>query len=100
MIRIAVTDGKRCVMGSARVLRREKIQVAGRFYDTFLVVPDLKNIRGIFEKSKKSQVRVWVTADERRIPVKVQSAVTVGHFVGELVSYEAGRRVSASLGGP
>jgi len=29
---------------------------------------------------------LWVTADKRRIPVKIKSKVVVGSFVGELVS--------------
>jgi hypothetical protein len=29
---------------------------------------------------------VWVTADERRIPVKIKSKVVIGSFVAELIS--------------
>ena len=82
----AVTDGKKCFMGKAKVLRREKIRVGSKTYDTFLVEPDLQHLEGVFEKSKKASLQVWVTADSRRLPVKVKSKVVVGSFVGELVS--------------
>jgi hypothetical protein len=83
---VSVTDGKRCIMAKARVLRREEVRVASGTYDTFLVEPDLGSIGGIFEKRKDSSLQIWVTADERRIPVKVKSSVKVGSFVAELVS--------------
>jgi len=86
-IRIPVTDGKKCVMGMAKVIRREKVKLAcGTTYDTYLVEPELKHLRGVFEKSKNARLQVWVTADERRMPVKIKSKVIVGSFVAELVN--------------
>jgi len=88
-IQIPVTDGKKCVMGRAKVIRREKVTLAcGTTYDTYLVEPELKHLRGVFEKSKDARLKVWVTADERRMPVKVKSKVIVGSFVAELVKAE------------
>jgi hypothetical protein len=83
-----VTDGKKCVIGRARVVRREKIRIANGTYDTYLVEPELRHIGGVFEKSRNARLQVWVTADERRIPVRVKSRVVVGSFVGELISLE------------
>ncbi|MBN2124725.1 MAG: DUF3108 domain-containing protein [Deltaproteobacteria bacterium] len=87
-IREAVTDGKKCVMGRAKVLGRERIRIRDREYDTFLVEPGLEDVGGVFEKSEGARVRIWVTADDRRIPVRFESEVLVGSFVAELVSAE------------
>ena len=87
-IQTPVTDGKRCVMGKAKIVKREKIKLDGRTYDTYLVEPDLQHIRGVFAKSKDAKLKIWVTADMRRIPVKVKSKVIVGSFVAELISAE------------
>lgn len=81
-----VTDGKKCVIGQATVIRRETIKMASGTYDTYLLEPDLKHVGGVFEKSKDAKIQLWVTADKRRIPVKLKSKVVVGSFVGELVS--------------
>ena len=83
-----VTDGKNCVMGRARVIRREKVKIDAGEFDTFLVEPDLQHVGGIFKKSKDAKLQVWVTADDRRIVVKAKSSVAVGHFTAELVSAE------------
>jgi hypothetical protein len=84
-----VTDGKKVVSGVARVVRRERLNVGGIEYDTFLVEPDLKEVRGVFEKSKKSKLRMWITDDDRRLLVKVKSKVVVGSFTGTLVEASA-----------
>jgi hypothetical protein len=84
-----VTDGKRNFIGNASFVRRETITLNnGKTYDTFCVKPDLEFLGGIFKKSKNPQLLLWVTADERRIPVQIKSKVKVGYFIGELVSAE------------
>jgi hypothetical protein len=92
-IKAPVTDGKKFVNGEATVLKKEKIYVADEWFETYLVVPDLKHIGGIFKKSKDAKLRIWVTADKRRMPIKIKSKVAVGSFVAELVSYEQGKPV-------
>ena len=88
----SVTDGSKCVEGVARIVKRETITVPSGTYDTYLIEPDLKHVGGVFEKSKDAKIRLWVTADQRRIPVKIASKVVVGSFVGELVSIKTPKK--------
>jgi hypothetical protein len=83
-----VTDGKKCIIGKVAVIKRETLKLASGTYDTFLIEPEIEHVGGVFEKSKDAKIQVWVTADHRRIPVKLKSKVVVGSFVGELVSAE------------
>ena len=85
-LKASVTDGRKCIVGRARVIKREKIEVKNTVYDTFLVEPDLEQLGGVFEKSKNAKLQIWVTADGASIPVRVKSEVLVGSFVAELVS--------------
>ena len=85
-IQAPVTDGKKCVMGKATVIRKERITVVGGTYDTYLVEPDLEHIGGVFQKSPHAKLKIWVTADSKRMPVKVKSKVVVGSFVAELIT--------------
>jgi len=94
---IPLTDGKKCVIGKAKVIRRENIKVAGVSYDTFLVEPGMEDIGGVFEKSKNAKLQIWVTADDRRIPVRIKSRVIVGSFVADLVSYEDGSTEDSNI---
>jgi len=87
-IQVHVTDGKGCVTGKAKIIRRETVTVASGTYDTFLAEPELGHLRGVFQKSKSAKLQIWVSADHRRIPVKIRSKVSVGSFVAELISAE------------
>ncbi len=79
-----VSDGKKCVIGIGNIIKRQTITVPAGTYDTLLIEPDLKDVGGVFEKSKDSNIQIWITADRRHIPVKIQSKVAVGRFMGEL----------------
>lgn len=81
-----ITDGKKNVVGRLQVVKREKIYVKGLQYDTFLIVPELKHVGGVFEKSRDAKIELWVSADHRRIPIRIKSKVVVGSFIGELVA--------------
>ena len=76
-------------MGVADVVRRETIRVPAGTFDTFLIEPDLSHVGGVFEKSPDAKIQLWVSADSRRLPVRLKSKVIVGSFSGELVSMTA-----------
>jgi len=90
LIRCPVCDGKKCVDGQARIIKKETIKITSGKYETYLIEPDLKHVGGVFEKSKNAKIRLWVTADERHLPVKIASKVAIGSFVGELMAVEQG----------
>jgi hypothetical protein len=90
IIRCPVSDGKKCITGAARIIRKETVEVPGGTFETFLMEPELKEIGGVFKKSKNAKIQLWVTADERRLPVKIASKVSVGSFIGELMTIENG----------
>jgi hypothetical protein len=81
-----VSDGKKCIVGKGTYIEKEKIKVPCGKYDVYRFEPDLEHIGGVFEKSKNAKIEIWITADNRRMPVKIRSKVVVGSFVGELVS--------------
>lgn len=81
-----VTDGKKNIMGRARLVKRETIQTPAGIFDAYLYEPDIEHIGGVFEKSPNAKIRLWVTADDRRVPIRLESKVIVGSFVAELIS--------------
>lgn len=85
VIQRPITDGKKCVLGRVRVIGRETIRVNGRDYDTYRLDPDLRHVGGVFSKSRNARIDLWVSADHRRVPVRIKSRVAVGSFVGELL---------------
>ncbi len=86
-IKRAVTNGKKTFYTQATMIGREKITLSnGKTYDTYRVIPAMGSIGGVFEDDKDAQIYIWVTADEKCIPVRFKSKLAVGHFIGELIS--------------
>jgi len=85
-VRRPVTDGKKNVVGRARIIKKEKISVPAGTFDTYKLEPEMKDVGGVFRKSKNAILHIWITADSRRMLVKVKSKVIIGSFIGELVS--------------
>lgn len=86
-VRRPVTDGKRSYIGNARLVGRESVTLLnGQRYNTLIIEPDLGLFGEIKKDDKKATMRVWVTDDEKRIPVQIKAKLKFGQFIGELVS--------------
>jgi len=86
-----VTDGQKSLIGILRVVGKETVDVpAGRF-ETLVLEPDLKNLENVFSKKQRAKIRIWVTNDERRLLVQMESEAIVGSFVAELVAVEGNK---------
>ena len=83
---IPVTDGKKCIAVRATVTGREAVTIDGKVYDTLVVVPDMERLQGVVPRQGDPSLKIWFSADERQVPVKIQSKVAIGSFVFELVS--------------
>ena len=91
---IAVSDGKRCKNGLMKVLREERITIGDKSYDTVLVEPDIKDLRGVFSKNPNSKIEVWLSKDERRIPIRliVHIGVLGLKLTADLETYEVNEK--------
>lgn len=81
-------DGGKNYEARVRVLRRESVRTGDRDYDCLVVEPQL--YEGPFVKT--GRILVWLTDDDRKLPVLLKSKVKVGSFVARLVglSYAGG----------
>ncbi len=73
---------------TVRILKKERIRVPAGTFETYLVDLDVRTNQGFFKKGGEN--RIWVTADDRRIPVKISSKVGLGSFQAELVELSTG----------
>lgn len=77
-------EGRRRWDVEVQVLRRERVTVPAGAFDTIVVKPHLK-FEGVFQQ--KGDVVVWLTDDDRRMPVRMESRVKIGHVAAELTSF-------------
>lgn len=78
---VDVFDGKRLHNTEVKVVRRETVDTDLGEFRTVLIMPILKT-EGIF--SKTGDIHIWLTDDERRIPVKMRSKVKIGSITATL----------------
>jgi hypothetical protein len=86
VLEIPITDGKKCIPVRATVAGRELVTIDDKVYDAYLVIPDMERLENVVAKEKEPKLKIWFSADEKRIPVKIQSQVAIGSFVFELIS--------------
>ena len=80
-------DSNRYAPTTVAVLRREHLTLPGlRQVDTLLIHPQLKT-EGIFKRT--GDIMIWLTDDQKKVPVKVETRVPLGYVTAELVSAES-----------
>ena len=70
---------------TVKVVGEEKLDTVLGKVNTLIIEPDLKYESGIFKATGK--LHIWVTNDERHIPVQIKSAIKIGNITGTLIKY-------------
>jgi hypothetical protein len=76
-------DDKKTYEVLVKVLRREHVQVLAGGFDCLVIQPLLK-FQSVFQQ--KGDVLIWISDDERRLPVKITSKIAIGSINIELQS--------------
>jgi hypothetical protein len=71
-----------------KVLRKERVEVDAGTFDCLVVQPILQ-AAGVFEQ--KGSLTVWLTDDQKKMPVLMKSKVMIGSITTELTDYRLGR---------
>ncbi len=88
VIHIPLTDGKRNIEIKAVVGKKDVIKIEGKQYNAFEITPDMRMLETLKKVAKKKtppQFKMWVTADERRIPIKIRSKIGIISFDFDLI---------------
>ncbi|MEJ2696217.1 MAG: DUF3108 domain-containing protein [Candidatus Sulfobium sp.] len=86
---IDVFDSNKMLKAEAHVLRKEKVAFPGKGeVDAFVIKPVLRS-EGLFKH--RGDILIWLTGDKSRIPVRVETRVSIGKVVAELKRVEVAR---------
>jgi|GEM_PF-119657 len=80
-------DNKKNYPLEVKVTRRERVKVPAGKFTCFVVEPDIKDV-GIFKS--RGKIWIWLTADEKKIPVQVKTSIIIGSVSAKLEKYEEG----------
>lgn len=78
--------------------KKEKIKTRAGEFECYVIEPRLES-GGIFKKDKGARIWIWFTADDRKIPVMMQSKVFFGRVTAELEKYIPGQEQNSESGG-
>lgn len=82
-IYIPLTDGTSNIEIRAVVGKKDVITIAGKQYTAVEITPDMKmsdTLKKVAKKKTPPQLKMWVTIDEKRIPLKIRSKVGIISF--------------------
>lgn len=74
---------------------RESVTVPAGTFDCYVIEPVVRE-GGIF--AAKGKLTIWVTADDRKLPVLMKTKIVVGSISASLVNYREGERTPRLAG--
>jgi len=74
-----------------KVIGKEKVKVEAGTFDCLILQPSLREDAGIFKA--KGKLKVWVTNDDKKMPVKMKSKIPVGSISAELSKYKSENKI-------
>lgn len=90
-----VFGGKHRYLLDLEVERRETIQIAAGNVDAFKIVPRIKNLTKQGYAERLNEASVWISADERRVPVMLTSKIFVGNVYMEKIEEKPATQASS-----
>lgn len=85
---IPTTNGREPFLTDIKVTATETRRFRLGEFETYVLEPDIKDVGGVFRRSKDGGIKFWFTKDEHRYPIRMESSVAVGRFWAELVRVE------------
>lgn len=90
-LELPVFDNGRHYRLGVRLVGRERLDLPapfGKRYPTVVIEPQLVEGTGLFVK--QGRLRIWLSDDARRVPVRMKSQVAIGSVGADLERYEPG----------
>ncbi len=84
----AVCDGKATFPAKITVVGKQEIKIGEKSFQTILVEPDLGQLRGVFKKDPNAKLQIWLSDDDRRVPLRIKTKIKHGTFIADLEKYE------------
>jgi hypothetical protein len=86
LIEVPATDGHMNFAVKVSILKRDSVEILGKVYPAFEATLDMTELDKLVPESEEPYLRIWYSADDRKIPLRIQSKVGILSFSFELVS--------------
>lgn len=85
-----IFGGKYRYLLDLEVEKRENVKIKSGNVDAFKIVPRVKNLMKSGYAQRLNEAAIWISADERRVPVLLTSKIVFGSVYMELVDQKQG----------
>ncbi len=83
---VNIFDSNKFYNAEVKVIGKERLKISDNWKtDTIIIKPILQS-EGLFKR--KGDILIWLTDDENRIPVKVETSVKIGKVTAKIKSFE------------
>ena len=82
---LTLVSGNRLWPVTVHVKNKLQISTSAGWFNCFFIEPTL---RGDASDLKLKQLQVWLTADDKKIPVRIRMEANVGHITADLINTE------------
>lgn len=82
--RLEVFGGKSRYLVTLDVVGKERVTVKGKAYEAFKIIPKVADLSKTGYAKRMHQATAWITADDKRLPVRMSAQVFVGSVNIEL----------------
>jgi len=83
-----VFAGQNRYVVALKVERRERVRVTLGDFDALRITPTILYVSDAEVRSKAREATIWVSADARHLPLRVQAAVFIGHITADLIQVD------------
>ena len=83
-LRLEVFGGKSRYLVTFDVAGKERISVKGGEIEAYKVIPQVRDLSKTGYAGRMRQATIWITADEKRTPIRIQSQVFIGSVTIEM----------------
>ncbi|HOA83132.1 MAG TPA: DUF3108 domain-containing protein [Thermodesulfovibrio thiophilus] len=85
-VSLDIFDSNKFTTVQIQPIKEEKIELSdNKQIDAILIKPKL-DTEGLFKR--KGDILIWLSKDDKKIPLKIETRVPVGHVVAELKEYK------------
>jgi hypothetical protein len=95
-----IFGGKYRYLLDLEVERRENIRIKSGNVDAFKIVPRIKNVADQGYAGRLNEAAIWISADERRVPVMLSSKIVFGSIYMELIDDRESTKSTTQPGRP
>lgn len=83
---ISIFDSNKFYNAEVKVIGKERIKVSDNWKTDAIIIKPILQSEGLFKG--KGDILIWLTDDENRIPVKVETSVSIGKVTARIKSIE------------